>query len=1854
MSQQTSIAICSLSCRFPDAASPTELWQNAMEGRRSFRAIPKQRLDLEQYADHLLGEADSIVPVKAGLLTGWEFDRARFRVPIATFEATDLAHWLALELASDAISKVGLDRLDRSRTAVVVANTLTGEFSRAAMLRHRLPFLDTMLANAVETEGLESTVGERLRQAFGQEIRGRFPAPNEDSLAGGLANTIAGRIANHFDLRGGAYTVDGACASSLVAIADAANLLATRQADAVIVGAVDLSIDPFELIGFSRNGALARDEMRVFDARSAGFWPGEGGAFVVLVRNDEAQRRGLDPLAVLRGWGLSTDGAGGMTRPSQQGQLTAYLRAYEGADADPMDLAFAEAHGTGTAVGDPLEIRALADLRAGAVRPLAIGSIKANIGHTKAAAGMAGLVKTVEALRHGLIPPHVGCGEPHPAFAGTEGLVEPLLNPRQLDGHLAGVSSFGFGGINSHIVLERAGVTRSAPIFGCSLSFFDAELFIFAGDPGDVIGQLELQLARAPSLSISELMDASAAALKGPHAGRCRVAVVASNSRQLADRLAVCLLLLRTGRTQMSRETGVFVGEGVAAPRIGFMFPGQGAPSNPTGGLWARCFTAAAEFCKRLPTSPLDCRNSTEIAQPTIVASSMAALALLNGVGIKGELAIGHSLGEISALSWAGALSWRSAVDLAATRGAIMAKYATTGGRMMRVALPDEELRELLQRVPDLDLACDNSVNETVVAGPRGAIERLGSLLQHRKIEHSVLTTSHAFHSRAMRSVVVPFSAALEDIELVQCSAPVISTVIGRQIEPDDDLRTLLADQLVRRVRLRDALMAARERLDLMIEVGPGEGISRLIRNAGLHSLPVDAYGDSLAPLLLTLAELHARGCDLNVSPLFERRSPRFLELSPPLFLSSPCGENSGSRRDPVPSATPDLAGFDEGIRVPAQGDTLSAVLGLIASQTGLPLDAIGQDDRFLDSLHLNSLSVSRIVVAAARATRTRTPAMPTEFANATPRMLADALDEIRGLGREDPDIERVAGVRPWVDTYGLRWSNRVQPHRRAGDVTWEVLEGRQADLPSDFPASAEGLLIRLGNELSCMQATQLVLLAAEAARRKIPNLAIVHTGAPVSAFARSLALEAAFERVTVIRGEEFSDLGDGLRDLLSLETGRYTELLADAQGKVSTPEFVPVEPVNDDLIVGPDDVVLAIGGGHGIASECALELGRRGARLILVGRSPAADEEVAATLERAVKRGVSCAYVSADACDIRLLEASLAPAIGALGVPTVLIHAAGVNEPQHISRIARETAHRCLSTKMVAFENAVSLFSGSLRKVITFGSAIGRIGLQGEAHYALGNEALSLAATRWANELPGRSSLALEWSVWGGMGMGERLGTIERLSSLGVDPISVDDALAAFNDLIEAGATGTVAVVSRFGCPPDLDRGCLELPSLRFVDRPLVHYPAKEVVIETELARGRDRYLDDHSLSGQRLLPGAMALEAMAQAARCLSEAQICSIQNIHFDRAIQLEKGTDTRVRLAALKTGNQIESALFIADDGFRSPAVRARFVCGSLQSADPTIPSIPLTSTVIDARPFYGNLFFNSGKFARLDQYSSISSRRIVATIAPADQTQWYGSFESQVQTLWDPGAVDACLHALQAAVPHRRVLPTSVDRIELYLGGAPARIEGVEREIRSNAYVFDLTVEDSEGRMVQRWTGATFKAVEELDCTELIEQHWALAAPFLERTARERLGDDSIRLVLLNGETSSRGDRREAAFALLDVKDHMDRRADGRRVNLSGGSVTVSHSDNVTLVVSSTNIVGCDIEQKTAGDGRHKFAAHEALRKLGRRLPAHLINGLVRNEIMTIDDVTVLVLEVPEQLGFSTIAFTARKERSRSV
>lgn len=512
------IAIIGMACRYPDADTPARLWENALAQRRAFRPIPSERLSLADYAPER-GGADTTYVRYAGLLEGYEFDRIGHRVGVSSFHAADPCQWLALDVAKDALRDAGFSDGEtprRRNTGVLVGNSLAGEFSRASQMRLRWPYVRRQLESELKNEGWDHDRWRNLLQSLEQSYKRPFPVPNEESLAGGLSNTIAGRICNHFGLHGGGFTVDGACASSLLAVAQACSALTAGDLDMAIAGGVDLSLDPFELVGFARTGALAVDRMRVYDSRPTGFLPGEGCGFLVLMRHADAIASGYRIHMVVRGWGMSSDGQGGLTRPEAGGQQIAIARAYERAGIDVRTVPYFEGHGTGTAVGDVVELKALIEARQGANgAAAAIGSIKALIGHTKAASGVAGLIKAVMAVSTEVVPPTAGCEHPHPIMERSPLRVLDRAEPWPDAPRIAGVNSMGFGGINVHVVIgsdapsQRRGLSAQERRFGASAQ--DSELFVVdAENAPDAARRLRELALLASRLSQGELPDLAA------------------------------------------------------------------------------------------------------------------------------------------------------------------------------------------------------------------------------------------------------------------------------------------------------------------------------------------------------------------------------------------------------------------------------------------------------------------------------------------------------------------------------------------------------------------------------------------------------------------------------------------------------------------------------------------------------------------------------------------------------------------------------------------------------------------------------------------------------------------------------------------------------------------------------------------------------------------------------------------------------------------------------------------------------------------------------------------------------------------------------------------------------------------------------------------------------------------------------------------------------------------------------------------------------------------------------------------------------------------------------------------------
>ncbi len=1844
---RNAVAVIGMACRYPDAKSPQELWENSLAQRRAFRRIPPERLRLEDYLSDDRRAPDRIYMGEAALIEGYEFDRVRYHVMGSTYRTADLTHWLALDVAAEALQNSGvvIEGAARETTGVIVGNTLTGEFTRAGLMRVRWPYVRRNVEAALQEEGWEPDRRAHFLEVLEQRYKHPFPEVSEESLAGGLSNTIAGRICNYFDFQGGGYTVDGACASSLLALATACSALEAGDLDVVVAGGVDLSIDPFELVGFAKTGALAAEEMRVFDVRSAGFWPGEGCGFAVLMRYEDAVAQARTIHAVIRGWGVSSDGSGGITRPEVAGQMVALRKAYRRAGFGIDTVTYFECHGTGTSVGDATELEALTRARRDAdetAAPAIVGSIKATIGHTKAAAGMAGFFNAAMALQHRTLPPQSGCEQPHPLVNGESTMLrvlqeaEPWPAARPLR---AGVSGMGFGGINAHLVLEGVsdGLRNDRPSTAQRplSSLQDAELFLLAeATPTALLATVDHLLTFASRISRAEMGDlACALAARAEGApGPSRAALVAVRPAQLQDRLlALRNHLVRSREPVLDSKGGWFFhpeASGKKRNRIGFLFPGQGVPLHADGGLWRRRFASVKARYARADLPTPSGSTGTEAAQPIIVTACLAALDLVGAVGITADVALGHSLGELVALHWADVFDEQAVLRIARARGRAMASVSGPRGAMASLSASAEEVRGLCAGTGAV-IAGLNSSQQTVISGKADEIASVVQCALARGWQSVMLPVSHAFHSPLMEEAVPLLREALRADTPAPLHRAVLSTVTGTPLSKETDVTALLCAQLTGPVRFSEAFAAAQAGIDLWLELGPGQVLTGLA--AGMTSAPIIALhagGESLRGLLLGVGACFVLGAvsypaalytDRFVRPFPWNWQPRFFqnpcELAPILSAKAPEAVSRGTAFEeapPTPSLPPHEAPLGSA-RENRQGDlgsTLEAIRQLVAERTELPVAAIAGEHRFLSDLHLNSITVGELMVRAAREVGVPVPSMPLDFADATLADAARMLDESEhngGMSADERDSLSPAGVAPWVESFTVEWVEtplqNVRPPTERG--IWHVFAPESCRWAESvriaFAAAPSGGVVVCMPAALTYDSVDLLLASARAlfAQEKPERYVVVQEGCSGAPFARTLSLEHSGIATCVVDvpWDHPEAATFVVREALAAEG--FREARYDLEGVRHEPRLrhLPPKP-KAGMTLGSNDVLLVSGGGKGIAAECALALAQRtGTRLLLLGRAdPHVDAELARNLARLADAGASVHYARADVTNSAQVESALQEAQAEIGPVTAILHGAGRNVPCPIRDLTAEAFHLTLATKVTGLQNILAAInSKALRLLVSFGSIIARTGLQGEADYAVANARLTSFVEEWQRDHADCRCLNLEWSVWAGAGMAERMGRVEALTRQGIMPISIEDGTAQLVHLLEQPANAISYVVTgRFGSIPTLTCEEASLPFQRFLERPRVYYPDVELVVDSVLSADSDPYLSDHIFARERLMPGVMALEAAAQVAMALARsATPPRFENVRFLRPTVVPENQAVTLRVAALqRTPGRIEIA--IRSDATSFQADHVRLTCRFDAPVEAREPGELERSPLLDLREqlssrsgseLYGPLLFQTGRFRRLKGYRLLRAKECVAEIGAAVEAPWFGPYLPTALVLGDVGARDAAIHLIQACIPHATLLPIGIDRLTLGQTPLAAPCIALARETsqEGDLFTYDLTLYDREGRPCESWQGLHLRRVADRNPAETWPE--LLVGPYVERMLAAHLppSQEIGAILTSSGSDRSEDNTEQALTQLLGRPIQVRRRPDGKPETEGGLTVSSAHSGSLTFAVAGAGALSCDAE-----------------------------------------------------------------------
>ncbi len=895
----TPVAIVGISALFPGSLDTPGFWRDIAAGADRLTDVPRTHWLRDDYFAPTPRTPDKVYTARGGFLPPTEFSPLEFGLPPNTLPVTDSSQLLGLVVAKRVLAEATRGRLesvDRSRMSVVL-----GVASATSLVAHMSGRLQLPVAErAMRTAGLDEDDIRRVRDV----LASCYTPWQENTFPGLLGNVVAGRIANRFDLGGTNAVVDAACASSFAALEIAVNDLALRRSDLVVTGGVDTLNDILMFMCFAQTGALSiQGDCKPFSDEADGTMLGEGVGMVALKRLADAERDGDPIYAVIRGVGSSSDGRGNcIYAPLPAGQARALRRAYEAAGYGPSTVELVEAHGTATKAGDAAEMEALRmvwEEANAAPESCAVGSVKAQIGHTKASAGAAGLIKTALALHHKVLPPTIKVKKRNPTLKieGSAFYVNTELRPwvRGSDHpRRASVSSFGFGGTNFHITLEE--YTGPAPRPE-RVRALPTELVLFSGRDAAAVA--------AACRSTSETCEAAGTLVhlakrsqssfdaKAP----ARLAIVATDEVDLKKKLvSAAAALAEPNAGAFSWPNGVHFATGEATGGVALLFPGQGSQYPGMGSELAAHFDVARAVWDQVPDVArfafppprfVDAEReederrltATENAQPAITAASLAILGLLERVGLAATCVGGHSLGEVGALRAAGASSDGVALSVARTRGAIMANASRdVPGAMTSVVAPRRVVERLVAEWKlDVVVANDNAPQQVVLSGATPAIEEAERRLDGEKLAYRRLRVATAFHSSLVGGACTPFRAELERLAF---EAPRVPSFSNSTAAPYPSSPAALREQLanaialpVRFVEQIEAMYAAGART--FVEVGPGSVLTKLVARIleGRPHLAVatDERGkNGVTALWETLGRLSVAGVTLKLEALWE------------------------------------------------------------------------------------------------------------------------------------------------------------------------------------------------------------------------------------------------------------------------------------------------------------------------------------------------------------------------------------------------------------------------------------------------------------------------------------------------------------------------------------------------------------------------------------------------------------------------------------------------------------------------------------------------------------------------------------------------------------------------------------------------------------------------------------------------------------------------------------------------------------------------------------------------------------------------------------------------------------------------
>ncbi len=925
--RKTPIAVIGLSAIFADAKNVEEYWTNIIQGKDSIKEVPANRWLIEDYYDPDMTAPDKTYCKRGGFLPEIDFNPMEFGLPPNILEVTDASQLLGLVAARDALEDAGYGRNSEKFTSSLKEKTgvLLGvgggqKLITPLIARLQYPIWERALRASGIAEADIPPIIDKMKKAY--------VGWNENAFPGLLGNVISGRITNRFDLGGINSVVDAACAASLSAVKMALSELVEGRADMMMTGGVDTDNSPFMYMSFSKTPAFSKSgNISPFSAKADGMLIGEGIGMLVLKRLSDAERDGDRIYSVITGVGASSDGRfKSVYAPRPSGQALAMNRAYEDAGYAPSTVGLLEAHGTGTGAGDPTEFTSM-NMVFGAdkstTKRTALGSVKSQIGHTKSAAGAAGMIKAVLALHHKVLPPTINVEQPNPKFDidNSPIYINTETRPWFRDQHprRAGVSAFGFGGINVHVAMEEY-IGKQPQQYRLHEPY--KTVLLEADNSNILLDKCQSILTALRKDDTENTFNQLTQQNKPtPATQNTRVGFITKDIDDCIALLEICVQNLSKDNNAWSHPKGIyFRPNGIdASQKVVALFSGQGsqyvgmgkeilnafpdvrttfditdtlfkANNEPSLSKTIFPIPVFSEAAKKQQQQQL---TATQNAQPAIGTFSMGCYQVLKKAGFNPDFTAGHSFGELTALWAAGTYDDATFLKLAKKRGDAMASQnpSADAGTMLAVKGELAKIEEAIAGLQDIRIANINSKNQVVLGGSTPAISSAENHLKNQGFKVVPLPVSAAFHTEFVKHAQVPFANFVQTQNFNSPSIPVYSNTTGQPYPQDvNQLKNVLQNQILNPVYFSNQIEnihSAGGRV--FVEFGPKGVLTNLVKNIlkgkDFHAIAVNPSHkkDSDLQFRQAVLELQILGLPIaNIDP-YKRVQP---ELPAPTKLN--------------------------------------------------------------------------------------------------------------------------------------------------------------------------------------------------------------------------------------------------------------------------------------------------------------------------------------------------------------------------------------------------------------------------------------------------------------------------------------------------------------------------------------------------------------------------------------------------------------------------------------------------------------------------------------------------------------------------------------------------------------------------------------------------------------------------------------------------------------------------------------------------------------------------------------------------------------------------------------------------------